>query len=417
MFYLGSYFGISKANLVLEKIEGIEMTEEAKNHYMAEARFLRGLYYFNLVQYFGGVPITTEVYDYNFESSLIPRSTATEVYDFVVADLEFAEAHLPLDSFEEGDLGTGRASASAASGLLAKVWLTRAGHPLNEGIPSFQKAKDYAQKVVDYGIYSLQDDYGKIFTSDNENNKEWLFSVQFGPLENDQGNWGGWHNTGDNVNYDQPYGSGYGRIALTEEMVDAWHDDDPRKDYIIVDLKGNGKVEKRKWKWKTRKFRFAEDNPAKNFSPVNAPVLRYADILLVLAEAENEINGPTQLAMDMVNLVRERARKGIPSDNDSDNGPSLEPADITTADFADAAEFRDAMIWERARELCMEGLDRFDLVRSGKYMELTESAAHLKSNGGDKKVLDPLPHFALLPLPSLAMRNNSALQGDQNPGY
>ncbi|MGB2128673.1 MAG: RagB/SusD family nutrient uptake outer membrane protein [Flavicella sp.] len=420
--YTGSYFGISKANLVLEKIEEVEMSEEARNKYIAETRFLRGLFYFNLVQYFGGVPIIEKTYDYNYETSVVARSSIREVYDFIVADFEFAEQYLDAHDFD-GDFATGRATALAASGLLAKVWLTRAGHPLNDtkvykDKTPYELAKEYAMKVVDSGVFQLEDDYGKIFTSDNENNREWLFSVQFGPLDNDKGNWGGWHNTKSTA-YNDPYGVGYGRVYLTEEMIDAWNEEDPRRKYIVKSLKSNGKDEKFKHRWGTKKFRFSEDTPAKNQSSINAPVLRLADIYLVIAEVENELNsGPTSLAFEMINLVRERARKGMPSDIDIDNIASEFPMDLVgdEAEWADYNSFKESIIWERARELCMEGLDRFDLNRSGRYMELTQDAAHLKSNGGKGNGFDPLPHHVLMPLPLISLRNNPAIT-ENNPGY
>lgn len=420
--YTGSYFGISKANLVLEKIETIEMTEAVKNKYIAEIRFLRGLFYFNLVQYFGGVPLITNTYDYNYASTEVPRSSIREVYDFIVADLEFAETYLDPHDFD-GSFSTGRATGLGASGLLSKVWLTRAGFPLMDteiynGNTAYENALFYAQKVVNSGEYELQDDYGKVFATTNENNREWLFSVQFGPNENDQGNWGGWHNTKSTV-YNDPFGEGYGRVYLTEEMIDAWNEEDPRSKFIVKSLKNNGKVEKFKHKWTTRKFRFSEENFSKNQTSVNAPVLRLADIYLVIAEAENEINnGPTDLAFQIINLVRARARNGVPSDIDIDNTPSEYPMDLQSddADWNTYELFKQNIIWERARELCMEGLDRFDLVRSGRYMELTQDAAHLKSNGGKGKGFDPLAHHVLMPLPLIALRNNSAITAN-NPGY
>lgn len=415
--YEFSYFGISKANLVLEKVDGIDMSEENRNKYIGEVKFLRGLFYFNLVQYFGGVPLRMTSFSNTYEDSILPRSSAEEVYNLIIEDLQFAEQHLPTHDFD-GDYGTGRATSGAASGLLAKVYLTMAGHPLNKGVSHFQLAKDQAQKVIDLGVYELQDDYSRIFHSDNENNKEWLFSVQFGPLENDQGNWGGWHNKLYNFDpnkvdeatinlYGQPLGGGYGRVSFTQEMSEAWHKNDPRRTLMVISIKANGKAEKA-WKWKTIKFRFVEEVAAKNFTSVNGPVLRYADILLTLAEAENEINGPTALAYDAVNQVRARARGGMPY---YEVASSSQPADLSGLD---QDEFRDNMIWERARELCMEGLDRFDLVRSGRYYELTKDAVHV---GKENKVLDPLPHFDLLPIPLTAIRNNTALQGHQNPGY
>ena len=416
--YVYSYFGISKANLVITKAKEIEMSEENRNKYIAEARFLRGLFYFNLVQYFGGVPIRVEDYDGSYEDSLLPRSSAEEVYDFIIEDFKFAETYLPLDDFDGGNHATGRASSSAASGLLAKVYLTMAGHPLNKGTSHYTLARDYAKKVMDLNIYQLLPDYGEIFHSTNKNNREWLFSVQFSDVANEQGHWGGWQNLQNNwdeLSYGQWHdkGDGYGRVTLTQELVEAYNEEDPRAKFNIVRTKKKAKkgvpqIETKLWKLRTMKFRFsAPRGEARHQCAVNAPVLRYADILLTYAEAENEINGPTQASFDAINQVRARARAGIPF---ADIPASSEPADLFGLD---QESLRENIFWERARELCLEGLDRFDLVRSGNYYTIKSNAVHVNQVGG---VLDPEAHHDLLPIPIEAIRNNPKIE-NQNPGY
>lgn len=412
--YVWSYFGISKANLVIVNANKIEMSDENRKKYIGEARFIRGLIYFNLVQYFGGVPIRTEDYDGSFEDSLLARSTTEETYDFIIEDLEFAEANLPLDDFNGEDHATGRATSSAASGLLAKVYLTMAGHPLNKGISHFTLARDYAKKVMDYQIYRLLPDYGDIFHSLNKNNREWLFSVQFNATANEQGIWGGWQNTqagwgkGAYSEWDA-YGDGYGRTTFTKEMVEAYEETDPRAIFNIVRVKRNAKDED-PHKFKTMKFRFSEPRgEARHHCAVNAPVLRYADILLMYAEAINEINnGPTIEAYDAINAVRARARAGIPFANIP---AASEPANLSGLDYD---SFKETVFWDRARELCLEGLDRVDLVRSGNYYQIKSNAAHVDLVSA---VDDPEPHHDLFPIPIEAIRSNPLLEGHQNPGY
>lgn len=412
--YVWSYFGISKANLVITKSVDIEMSDENRAKYVGEARFIRGLIYFNLVQYFGGVPLRTEDYDGTYEDSLLPRATAEEVYEFIIEDLKFAEANLPLDDFSEGDHATGRATSSAASGLLAKVYLTMAGHPLNKGVSHFTLARDYAKKVMDLGIYQLLPDYGDIFHSLNKNNREWLFSVQFSKTANEQGAWGGWQNTQAGWGKDlyekwDAYGDGYGRTTFTQEMVDAYEETDPRAIFNIVRVKRNAKPES-SHKLRTMKFRFSESRgEARHHCYMNAPVLRYADILLMYAEAENEINnGPTVEAYTAINAVRTRARNGIPF---ADIPAATEPADLSGLDYT---SFKETIFWDRARELCLEGLDRMDLIRSGNYYQIKSNAAHV---GLESKVDAPEPHHDLFPIPIEAIRANPLLQGHQNPGY
>ena len=138
-------------------------------------------------------------------------------------------------------------------------------------------------------------------------------------------------------------------------MVEAYNEEDPRAKFNIVRTKKKAKkgvpqIETKLWKLRTMKFRFsAPRGEARHQCAVNAPVLRYADILLTYAEAENEINGPTQASYDAINQVRARARAGIPF---ADISASSEPADLFGLD---QESLRENIFWERARELCLEG--------------------------------------------------------------
>jgi len=409
--YLGSYFGISKANTVIQKLEEksgtdylIQMTEENRNKYCAEAKFIRALYYSNLAQFFGAVPIVVEPFDgiYN-ESTELEKSPLEEVYAFIISDLIFAEEHLELRDFAVAKQ-SGRATKGATQGLLARTYLSMAGAPLNLGAEYYQLAKDQALKIYDsgLGVYELLDDYSSLFYIENETSKEWLFAVQFGPEEDQSGSWGWyqtvmarWKDSGLESRRD-----GVGRLYPTEELIAAYDPTDPRFINNIITTRANGTPEPNTHKFRTTKFKFKEQYTDRNKTGMNAPILRYADILLILAETENELNGPAA-AYQYINAVRERARKGSP---DLGIDPSLEPADLVGLN---QEEFRKEVFWERARELCWEVTDRLDLVRSGNFVSVLNDATYVSKEGSVKTVTEEHLFF---PLPLAAILNNSNLE-------
>jgi len=407
--YLGSYFGISKANLVLQKLDEksgeeylIPMTDEARNGYKAEARFIRGLYYFNLAQFFGSVPIVTTYFDGNLTAeTVVGLSSIEEVYNYLVEDFKFAEEHLTDRNF--GDLSQqGRATKGAAQGMLARVYMSMAGYPLNKGNDYYELAKVQALKVVDSGIYALQDDYTSLFYVSNENSNEWLFQVQFGPEEGLTGSWGFLQTVDGRFKGSglrRGKNDGVGRLFPTEELVGAYDESDPRFIYNIITTDIKGKPNKKTHKFKTTKFRHLEDFLGRNKTGMNAPILRYADILLMLAEAENELNGPAD-AYQYINDVRARARRGSVL---NEIPVSTEPADISGLT---QEEFRESVFWERTRELCWEGVDRIDLVRSGNFVNLINDATYV---GKESSVTEVTEEHIFFPLPLLVILNNDKI--------
>ena len=262
----------------------------------------------------------------------------------------------------------------------------------------------------------MLDDYSQIFVASNENNAEIIFNVEYVSLLDQGADWGGWHNDR-GVDPD----GGYGRIRLQPsfysqlENGDAlipsnahFEAEDPRRAFVAVDwdtnkgLVYNNREQIDLNKIGTWKFRHESTPLFRNQTDINCVVLRYADILLIYAEAENELNGPTADAIEKVNEARRRARKGMPSILIPGNTP-YNPADVSQCPIvipdptpirassvpADVSgltyeQLKETILFDRVKELLMEGSDRFDLVRLGPdaFMHYLQFPKKTKSTKG-----------------------------------
>ena len=384
-----AYQAIQRANVAIARIPGIAMDENLKKRYVGEAKFLRAMMYFNLVRFYGGVPIirgeTTTL-----ENVAIPRNTKEEVYAFIESDLKDASDILPL-RYTGADIG--RATKGASMGLLAKVHLTQAG---NDASSTFwAKAAATAKEVMDLGVYDLWENYADVFDTKNKGGKESLFEVMY--LTDVNGNW---HTT-----YWAPRGdprvpaNGFGTIRVTKSLFDLFSDNDKRKPVTFLTSYVNPNT------GATVNLSVDDPNPALAVSfwkladmtsrvggggGKSFPYLRYSDILLIFAEAINEVNGPTQEAYNTLNRVRTRA--------------GLDPVSGLTKD-----QFREAVLVERRREFALEGQRWFDLVRRNRLVEAVQAETSFGRNPQIK------PFNTLFPIPQREMGANPALV--QNPGY
>ncbi|HQG77295.1 MAG TPA: RagB/SusD family nutrient uptake outer membrane protein [Bacteroidales bacterium] len=360
------------------------ISQEKADELMAQAKFLRGWNYFMLVRYYGGVPLIEETTDATRDD--IPRASVAEVYDLIVNDLLFATQHLPVKWGEENKA---RPAADAAKTLLAKVYITMAGFPLNE-TSNYAKARDMAKQVIDAGNYWLVPDVEDVFEMENTFGPEFMWCF---------------HNSEEEYVIEP-------QIWLPGEMAGGWGDtrcekrwgeafpEEPRKHaYLLLEDPwfGTGTTYL-EWGGSTpyvRKYLYdSPENMEKNVSYQSMPILRYADALLLFAEAENQVNGPTQAACDAVNQIVNRATGGVPN-----------PDDPLFTTSMTKEEFDEAIIQQRSWELCFEYDRWFDIQR--------------------KRILDKVtdPEFLqnysiedyLLPIPQKDLRLNKALV--QNPGY
>ena len=402
-WWRGVYRVIANANLVLENVPNITMDEGHKNRVLGEARFLRAWAYFYAVRLWGDVPLTLKPQSFTSEDFYPTRTAQETVYNQIVDDLVAAEgAGLPWTD------ATGRVSQSAVKSLLAKVYLTMAGSPLNKGASHYTLAAQKAKEVIDNaGTIDLFDTYGEIHDPALKNTVEHIFSLQYNAdvAENPMGNM---YPNFKPVTYRGP--SGTGSTIPTVSFYESYEPGDLRAVdqqgwfYLTYYTNGNGAPFSLGAPYIFKHFNVtangtsgvkgtAKDN-------LNVPMIRFAEVLLIYAEAQNEINGPTQDAYDALKRIRDRAQLTTP--------------DIGT--FSQAT-FREAVWRERWHELAFEGITWFDMVRLKKvYNQATDGfddfVGHVLPNSGQALQEKHL----LFPLPQPEMVNNPSLR-PQNTGY
>lgn len=370
--YRGPAPGILYCNIVLDKVPGIAMDEALKQRILGEAKFLRAYYYFILVRFFGDVPLILKAQSPG-ENLRPSRTPKTEVYQQIIKDLTEAIDQLPRrEDYSAED--TGRASKGAATGMLAKVYLT---------LGEWQKTVDLCNDVEALG-YALNTNYAANFRPETENSVESLFEVQYiSPVTNfwDDANQSSW-----TTNFMGPRDSpltavGWGWNQPTQEFVDAYEPNDLRKD-ITIFYEGGPLYDGMEYKaemafatgYNVRKFVMPKSHvPAGDTgSPLNWPVLRFADVLLMKAEALNEL-GQTTAAETPLNLVRNRAG-------------------LTDVSGLGKDAFREKVLHERRMELAFEGHRWFDLVRiqNGDWgLDFLHSIG--RTNAARKHLLFPIP--------------------------
>jgi hypothetical protein len=350
------YVGVKRANVVIEKIPAITMDGDLKTRYIAEAKFIRGLIYFDFVRAWGGVPLVTTTNP----PLKLQRSTAAEVYALIIDDLTFAIANLPLKSEYQGaDLG--RATRGAAQALLARVYLFRG---------DFANAEKYAMDVVSSSQYGLE----PVFTDANgvngNNGTESVFEV--GAIQSEGTESGGnQYANSQGVRGTPNRGWGFNRPAI--DLRNSYASGDPRYKGTVINLQdtldgviilGDGTTPDITYDAQgniieiecySRKVWVPGNNTITQWGH-HRRLIRYADVLLMAAEALNE-NGKPAEALVYLNQVRERARQG--------NNAIL--PDITNTN---KSELRDIIFNERRAELAMEGWRFWDLVRTGRAAQV-----------------------------------------------
>ena len=357
---------INRANIVLGRGEGISMDETLKKRYFAEVRFLRALANYNLVRIFGGVPIS-DSYTSSKEGLEIPRRSVAETYEHIIADLEYAEANLPLKSaYASGDKW--RPAKGAAQAFLGEVYLTRAS--MEGNAEYYKKSKEYSGKVISSGEYELEPDFKNLWywwNTNNKNGKESIFEIQYGQFSSEYNNLHVMF--GVNITEASIGCYMYRRYGPTIPAYLSYSDQDTRKEGTFLTKfnrtssgvvtgtlefvpEDNGFYPGTKG-WNTASpgnIKFYDRTPESaslKMPQANIYVMRYADVLLNYAEAENQINGVTTDALDKFNDVRNRANLG------SLSGMSKQELD-------------DFIYRERGWEFIGESQLYFDALRTGR---------------------------------------------------
>jgi hypothetical protein len=386
-FWALAYKGISNANFAIGGIPSIKADAAVKNRLLGEARYLRGMLYFDLVRWFGDIPLVLTL---NGKTNP-PRNPKAEVYAQIISDLEFAEQNLP-DSYPPNN-GLGRATNGAATGLLAKVYLT---------LGQWQKSIDHCNTIINSTKYGLYQDFSDAFRIPNENGKETLFGVGFGTANNSISFWeAGQFNVRllpRALSGAIPGVNAQGWQVATQNLYDSYDPQDRRREVTLLTTIHNLDGTTTTVEPHIQKYWDKISEPKAGNTDHDFPYLRYADILLMKAEALNELNnGPNADAYDAVNQIRKRARY---------NGTTELPIlpDLKSLSYD---QFKDALLLERRHEFVAEGHRWFDLVRFKKLEALVPVA---------KPGVQPQPFQYLFPVPQGEIDLNQNLL-PQNPGY
>lgn len=523
-FWYTLYSGINRANIFLENIDKVsDIDSGLKAQYTAEARFLRAFYYFNLVQCWGDVPFKTESTK-DVVGLDIPRTDKQEIYDFIIKEMQEVsdEKTGGLLTAAELNYKPGRVSKSAAWGILARVYLFRAGeyHRDNRAATDaekkdyYQAAKDYALKVCTNQGHKLADDYWDYFIdlcSDEYNTtaNESIWEAEFsgnnttdvkaeGRIGNIIGIAAPDMSSETNVIGSADPGYSYEFIFATPKLYRLYCIEKPSSqvsDYMSFDVTLTKKIweaqdvndevwqryliktKDARFLWNIAPFAYVEgdgkntgvtgrrfyesgfrdrvnehdqgrsysygdntwdgdepltgdydyksyftkniarpcakfrreyeaDKKDKNNTAINFPILRYSDVLLMVAEAENELNGATDVAYSYLNQVRERA------------GASDAPAGLSKDDF------RQMVKDERARELCFEYTRHFDLIRWGEFETNMQALVNVARAGGEwsQGPSNVYTYFQVsstynyFPIPDAELAVNKAITTN-NPGW
>jgi len=377
-----AFQAIYRANLVINKAEGVEYEEEeVKTLHIAEAKFVRALIYFDMVRFFGGVPLMTEPLPLE-EYYDITRSSAADVWSMVKSDLNDAIAGLP----EEVD-GSGRANKWSALGILADVHLN---------LGEYSDSKAAIDQVIGSGNFDLHADFADVFNDGNNNGMHSIFAIQF-LAQTDEGNPMPTNQAPKFIDESVWLYAGRGgadQLVPSEQLWDTYDSIDVRRDLSLRNqwLDGrDGFVHDELWQVK-----HGISNTPYAFATwgINHIVMRYAEALLISAEVENQL-GNGAAAVTLINQIRTRA--GLP-------------------DFAsgDQAAIHDEVMLQRRLELAFENERWFDIKRSGKHGELLDAFINYL---GPPEGISWNDQYLLSPIPILEIKKVGEDVLVQNDGY
>lgn len=353
---------VYRCNLLLDQIDGANFAENLKKQYKGEAMFIRALNYFNMYRIWGGVPATKHVVS-AAEALKVARYSDEQMFDLIAGDLkEIVDNNYLPETYSSADMG--RATSGAAKALLGKVYLT---------FHKWTEAKDILSQLI--GKYQLVSPIAQVFDVDNKNNNEIIFAVHFNKEIEGEGHsyWYNLTNASDDTNQ-------------TSSLLNTFPTGDDRKDLITyVQVEKNVRLMNKFYDTKSPTFKTVGNDQI---------LLRYADVLLMYAEALNEIQydaSEGSLALKYLNAVRQRA--GI--------------SNLTVKQLPTQEKFRKGILVERQREFPYEGQRWFDLVRMGFAKSvMAENGVEIK----DYQLLFPIPQQEIE-----KVGDKSILW--QNPGY
>ena len=430
------YRGINAANYLLSSIKTSPVADSVKNKAIGEATFLRAFNYFQLVTRYGSVPLilkpTTEVGSVNY-----PKAPMLDIYNQILQDMKLAEG---LVNPYNVNGSPSRVSKTAVEGVIARVYLKMAGNPMNLGTPMYDSARVYAMKVVNSGVHTLNPSYSQVFSLQSKDAydnvyKESMWEVEFYGNNTPVGTMPpgskfacflAMRYTGLDPNPLVVYGYGsyiptgilydmYQKLTTSDTLTKGV---DVRRDWNIPNFTYSANTVPRSaapaaastWdrdcgKWKRDDEVVIPKN--RDWGPTNFPIIRYADVLLMVAEAQMELGNITE-ATNYLNLVRARANASL----------------ITPAIASSQSALRSIIRDERARELCFEATRKFDLVRWGTFYQAIQDCKTSINNSSSTSTLkaryltaynNVKQRDTLLPIPSSELSVNGLMT--QNAGW
>lgn len=407
-YWNGLYKVIAQANQVIAKVPPITpMPDAQKKKILGEAKFLRASAYFTAVRLWGDIPLITNPQTASSEDFLPSRASQEDVYKLIIADLTEAE-NAGLAWMDV----SGRVGLAAVKAQLARVYLTMAGFPLSKGATHYKLAADKALEVITYAnsnptVINLFPTYLDVHRESLKNRVEHLFMIQHNTLVagNPMGNM---FPNFKPVTYNGPGGTG--STVPTISFYNSYEAGDLRtKDqegyfYTSYFTNGNGARFELGAPYIFKHFNQTANGSAgvagTRNDNLNVPQIRYAEVLLMFAEAQNEVGGPNQATYDAFKRIRDRAKLTTPA--------------LTTYT---KDSFREAVWKERWHELCYEQITWFDMVRLRKVFNETTKVFDNFVGHINQSSKQPLQEkHLLLPLGKQEMLNNPNLK-PQNPGY
>jgi hypothetical protein len=424
------YKGINASNYLISNIKTSPVSDSVKSRAIGEATFLRAFNYFQLVSRYGSVPLilkpTTSVGNVNY-----PRTPMAEIYDQILNDMKYAEG---LVNTYNTNGSPARVSKTAIQGIIARVYLKMAGSPMNLGAPMYDSARVWASKVVNSGVHSLNPKYSEVFSLQSRDAydnvyKESMWEVEFYGNNTPVGTMPpgskfacflAMRYTGLDPNPLVVYGYGsyiptgilydlYQKVSLADSVDERRNWNIPNFTYSLNTVPRTASAaavstwDRDCGKWKRDDEVVIPKN--RDWGPTNFPLIRYSDVLLMLAEAQMEL-GNIADATDKLNQVRIRAKA------------SIIPSTISQASL------RTIIRDERSRELCFEATRKFDLIRWGIFFQTMQDCKNSINNSASSSTLklryltaynNVKQRDTLLPIPSSELSVNGLM--NQNAGW
>lgn len=394
-FWIHGFWGVARANFVIEGLQDITWDTALRNRLMGEALFLRAYHNWYLVRMFGPIPLLNASVKPS-EFGKISRTSTNEVYAQIANDLQKAIELLPERSqYAAADLG--RATKGAARGLLARVYMYQIGTDPDNKTVNWQDVYDVTNDIIVSGEYKLLSNYAQLLETETKNSIESLFEIQFGTGSTDLAP----QSIGTNFYQFQSNrkdDSGWGFNNPTTDLVNEFENGDPRLSCTVYGPNYNNGIlygEKKKYdrneqgsEWLNRKAALPVKPALGKAADRNIKIIRYSDVLLMNAEAAFHLNKEGE-ARDKVNMVRQRARNSTYCMGYAQGKMDYSAAPTSTTgllpDVSSSVTGQNLLnaIWhERRVELAMEQLRYYDLARTGRLLDAMEQEKEIKRRAG-----------------------------------